>query len=95
MKFMAMRELRNESSKFLQTLEPEEDVVLTNNGKPVAIISHVTEDNFEDTLRSMRRSRALRALGRVQTQSVRAETDRLSDEDIAAEIEAVRKARPR
>jgi antitoxin (DNA-binding transcriptional repressor) of toxin-antitoxin stability system len=95
MKFMAMRELRNESSKFLQTLAPEEEVVLTNNGKPVAIISHVTEDNLEDTLSSLRRSRALRALGRVQTQSVRAGMDRLSDKDIEAEIEAARKARQR
>jgi len=76
MKFVARRELRNESSKFLQDLEPEDEVVLTNKGKPVAIISPVTEDSLEDTLSSFRRSRAFRILGRLQTQSVRAGTGR-------------------
>jgi antitoxin (DNA-binding transcriptional repressor) of toxin-antitoxin stability system len=93
MKFLAMRELRNESSKFLQTLQPAEEVILTNNGKPVAIISQVSEDTLEDTLASIRRSRAIRALGRIQTQSVRLGNDQITEGEIEAEIQAVRKTR--
>ncbi len=93
MKFMAMRELRNESSKFLQNLGPAEEVVLTNNGKPVALISSVTEDTLEDALASLRRSRALRALGKLQIQSARTGKDQITEEEIEDEIQAVRKTR--
>ena len=88
-----MCELRKESSKFLQTMKPSDEVVLTNNGKPVAIISGVTEDTLEDTLYSIRRSRTLRALGKLQTQSVSKGTDQITEDEIEAEIQATRKAR--
>ena len=74
-------------------MKPSDEVVLTNNGKPVAIISGVTEDTLEDTLYSIRRSRTLRALGKLQTQSVSKGTDQITEDEIEAEIQATRKAR--
>ena len=46
MQFVTIRDLRNNSSKILNQLVPSEDLVLTSNGKPIAILSSVTEQNL-------------------------------------------------
>ncbi|MDD5223783.1 MAG: type II toxin-antitoxin system Phd/YefM family antitoxin [bacterium] len=49
MKFANVRELKNKTSEILRKAEAE-DVVITSNGKPRAILSAVTEEDFEDYL---------------------------------------------
>jgi len=49
MKFANVRELKNKTSEILRRAE-KEDVVITSNGKPRAIITGVTEEEFEDYL---------------------------------------------
>lgn len=49
MKFANVRELKNKTSEILRKAE-NEDVVITSNGKPRAIITGVTEESFEDYL---------------------------------------------
>lgn len=47
MKFVAMRELRNDTSKLLDRLV-KEDLVVTRNGKPAAALVYLDEDLLED-----------------------------------------------
>ncbi len=47
MKFANVRELKNKTSEILRKAE-KEDVVITSNGKPRAIITAMTEEDFED-----------------------------------------------
>ncbi len=47
MKFVAMRELRNDTSRLLDQLA-KEDVVVTRNGKPAAALVYLDEDRLED-----------------------------------------------
>jgi len=47
MKFVAMRELRNDTSKLLDRLA-QEDVVVTRNGKPAAALIYLDEDLLEE-----------------------------------------------
>jgi prevent-host-death family protein len=47
MKFVAMRELRNDTSKLLDRLA-KEDVVVTRNGKPAAALIYLDEDLLEE-----------------------------------------------
>ena len=47
MKFANVRELKNKTSEILRKAE-KEDVVITSQGKPRAIIIAVTEEDFED-----------------------------------------------
>ena len=47
MKFVAMRELRNDTSKLLDRLA-REDLVITRNGKPAAALIYLDEDLLED-----------------------------------------------
>jgi len=49
MKFANVRELKNKTSEILRKAE-KEDVVITSKGKPRAIITAVTEEDFEDYL---------------------------------------------
>ena len=51
MKFVAMRELRNNTSRLLDRLA-KEDVVLTRNGKPAAALVYLDEDLLEDFILS-------------------------------------------
>ena len=47
MKFIAMRELRNQTSQVLDRLA-EDDLVVTRNGKPAAALVYLDEDLLED-----------------------------------------------
>ena len=74
-------------------LARERDVILTSNGKPIAILSAVTEDTLEDALAAVRRARAITAVERLQSRSVSAGTDSATLNEINAEIRTARKAR--
>ncbi len=60
MKFIAMRELRNNTSKLLDKLQ-DEDIIVTRNGKPAAALIHLDEDLIEDFIIS-RHPRLLKEL---------------------------------
>ena len=47
MKFVAMRDLRNNTSKIFRQLS-REDVVVTRNGKPAAALIYLDEDLLDD-----------------------------------------------
>lgn len=95
MKFITVRELRGRSGQVWNTLAREREVILTSNGKPIAILSAVSEETLEESLAAVRRARAVAAVEKLQRRSVQAGTDKLSSTEIAAEIRAVRKARQR
>jgi antitoxin (DNA-binding transcriptional repressor) of toxin-antitoxin stability system len=95
MKFITVRDLRGRPGQVWNKLTRERDIILTSNGKPIAILSSVTEDTLEDSLAAVRRARAITAVERLQSQSVSAETDKLTLDEITAEIRTVRKARRR
>ena len=93
MKFITVRDLRGRPGHIWNQLARERDLVLTSNGKPVAILSAVSEDNLEESLVAMRRARAVAAVEKLQTESVARGKDKLSGEEIQDEVKAVRKAR--
>jgi len=95
MRFVTVRELRSQSAKVWRHLAEEGDLVITSNGKPVAILSAVSQQNVEESLDAFRRARAVAAVEAMQQRSVAAGTHRLTQEDLRAEIVAVRKSRSR
>ncbi len=70
-------------------------MVITSNGKPIAILSAVSEETLEEALKSIRAARAIAAAETMQRHSVRTGTDRMTKAEIEAEIAAVRKKRSR
>lgn len=92
MKFLSTRDLRNRPG-YVRELAQQDDLVLTANGKPVAILVGVEDDEFEETARAIRQAKAQLALSRMRRQAARRGLDRLSPSAIDAEIRAVRSRR--
>jgi prevent-host-death family protein len=95
MKFLSVRELRGKAAEIWRRLPAEHELVVTHNGRPVAILTSVAEGNLEDELAAIRQARAMAAVNRLQRQSVERGRDRLKAADIAAEIAAVRRKHAR
>jgi PHD/YefM family antitoxin component YafN of YafNO toxin-antitoxin module len=49
MKIASVKEVKDRLSQFLKTAE-KEDVVITKNGRPSAVIHHLGDDEIEDYL---------------------------------------------
>lgn len=92
MKFLSTRELRNRPG-YVRNLAQKDDLVLTANGKPIAILLGIEEDELEETARAVRQARAQLALSRLRKQAARRGADRMSASAIDAEIRAVRSRR--
>ena len=73
--------------------ESEGEVVVTSNGKPIALITPTSESSLEDDLRAVRRARAVAALELLQMASAKSGADQLTDEDIDEESLTGRRAR--
>ena len=95
MRFVSVRELRGKSAAVWTALEQEQEMVITSNGKPIALLSATSEESLEESLAALRSARALAAIDAMQQASLKAGTDRLSAADITTEIKAVRKGRRR
>jgi len=95
MKFITVRDLRGHPTEVWTKLSRDKELVLTSNGKPIAILSAVSEDTLESSLVALRQARAIAAVETMQSHSVAAGTDKLSLEEINAEIATTRKARRR
>jgi len=93
MRFVTVRELKARSASVWKELGESREIVVTSNGRPVAVLSAVDDETLEETLGAIRRARAVAAVDEMQRRSVKAGLDRLTDEEIEAEIAAVRAAR--
>jgi len=56
-------------------LDRQRELVLTNNGKPIAIVSATDEESFERSLAEIRQARALRAVNQMQQHAVATGSD--------------------
>lgn len=95
MRFVSVRELRERSASIWKALGEEKDMVITSNGKPIALLSATSGESLEESLRALRRARAQAAAATMQGASLKAGSDRMSLEDINAEIDAARADRAR
>ena len=95
MRFINVRELRSQSAAVWQKLEEEGELVLTSNGKPIAVICATSEDTLEESLAAIRQARAVAAVAAMQKESVASGRSRMSQQEINAEIRAARTERRR
>jgi prevent-host-death family protein len=95
LRFISVRDLRGKSAEVWKDLATEREVIITNNGRPIAILSSVNESNLEESLSAIRQARAAEAVMSLQRGSLAQGTDSITMEEIDAEIAAVRKKRKR
>jgi len=95
MNFVSVRDLRGKSAQVWKELPEEREMVITSNGRPIAILAAISESNLEESLSAFRQARAVEAVASLQRRSVEQQTDRMTMDEIDAEIKAVRKKRAR
>jgi antitoxin (DNA-binding transcriptional repressor) of toxin-antitoxin stability system len=95
MKFLSVRDLRGKSAQVWKNLSEEREMIVTSNGRPIAILAAITESTLEESLSAFRQARAVEAVISLQRKSVRQGTDKISMEEINGEIKAFRKKRAR
>ncbi|MBT3256330.1 MAG: type II toxin-antitoxin system Phd/YefM family antitoxin [Deltaproteobacteria bacterium] len=91
MKFVTVRDLRLTPGKVWELAKQERRIVLTANGRPMAILTGVDENSLEEDLDAIERAQALVALDRIHQDSLERGTDRISEREIDIEINSVRK----
>ncbi len=95
MKFVSVRDLRGKSAQVWKELPEEREMIITSNGRPIAILAAISETNLEESLAAFRRARAVEAVASLQRRSVEQGADGITLDEINAGIGAVRKERAR
>lgn len=60
MRFYGIHELSNNTETVLSSVAAEHLVVITENGKPSALMIEVSEENFEETLSILKQMKDMR-----------------------------------
>ncbi|MBU4292782.1 MAG: type II toxin-antitoxin system prevent-host-death family antitoxin [Actinobacteria bacterium] len=95
MKFISVRDFRIRPGDVWKQLKVYKDIIITSNGKPIAILNPVEDSNLERSITALRRARALMALEETQKNSVVRGLDKLTEDEIEEEIKAARLERNR
>ena len=89
MKFHAMRELRTTPKAIWSDLSSSGEFVLTNKGKPTALLLDISDGSFEETVKAVRQVNAINVFTSMRNKA--AAMGFMSDVEIEAEIAAARK----
>ncbi len=88
MNFYTTRDLRTTPKSIWEDLASDGEVVITNNGRPKAILVDISDGSFEETIKAIKQAKAMIAFNSMRTKA--AEKGYMSDEDIEKEIVALR-----
>ena len=93
MKLIAIQDLK-QPRQLKKRLRAEKELLLTSDGRPVAVLVNVdASEDPETVIQSIRDSRSRLALSRVREAAARSGAARLSLAEINREIASTRKAR--
>ncbi len=93
MKFITVRDLRTKPAGIWKELPRHEGMIITNNGKPTALLSPLSDSNLEETIAAIRKAKAINALKQMHEISKLQGNDKMSLKEINHEISQVRKPR--
>ena len=91
MNFYTVRDLRTHPREVWDKLSETQEIIITNNGKPTALMIEIDDENLEEVLASVRQSMAMRAVNKLRIASVRSGRADMTSEDIDEEIYKARK----
>ncbi|MDR1807804.1 MAG: type II toxin-antitoxin system Phd/YefM family antitoxin [Propionibacteriaceae bacterium] len=93
MKYVSVRELRSAPGQVWAALAADGELVLTNNGRPQALMVDVDGDTLEATREALQQAKLMRLIARQQAESVASGRHLMTDAAIDSEIAAARTAR--
>ena len=88
MNFYSVRDLRTDSKNMWTDLNRGDEVVLTNNGKPSALVIDIPEGSFDEVVQAVRQAKAMIALNNMRRKAAKAGF--MSDDEIESIIAAAR-----
>ena len=88
MNFYTVRDLRSTPKSIWENLSADGEAVITNNGRPMALLLDIADGDFEETLKAVRQAKAAIAFNSMRGKA--ADKGYMSDEEIEAEITAAR-----
>lgn len=89
MNFYTVRDLRTTPKSIWENLAADGEAVITNNGRPMALLLDIADGDFEETLRAVRQAKAAIAFNSMRSKA--AAKGYMSEEEIEAEIDAARR----
>jgi antitoxin (DNA-binding transcriptional repressor) of toxin-antitoxin stability system len=93
MKFISIRDLRNDTAGLRRDLQADREIVVTANGRPIAIMTRVDPDTVEEEILAIRRARARAALSRMRDRARSEGLDRLTMDQIDDVVARARRDR--
>lgn len=88
MNFYTVRDLMSTPKSIWENLSADGEAVITNNGRPMALLLDIADGDFEETLKAVRQAKAAIAFNSMRGKA--ADKGYMSDEEIEAEITAAR-----
>lgn len=89
MYFYSVRDLRTSQKLIWDNLQKDGEAIITNNGKPTAVLLDISDGSFEETLKAVRQAKAMIAFNSMRTNA--SSEGFMSDDEIEAEIRAARR----
>jgi hypothetical protein len=93
MQFLTIRELSKSPKLALTKLNADKKAILTNNGKPQALIFSIDGDSFEKTLSMLQKLEFMQNLTEMRLVSMKKGNSKMTLDEINTEINTVRKKR--
>ncbi|MDM8536107.1 PIN domain-containing protein [Desulfobacterales bacterium HSG17] len=93
MRFISTKDLGFTLENIWEVTKQKQDIIITAEGRPIAILTGINEDTLAEELEALKRARAMNALDMIHKDSVIKGNCNIISEDIQAEIDLVRKER--
>ena len=93
MNFVSFRELRTSTTKINDMLTNNGKIVVTNNGKPKALMIQVSENDFEETLAMLNQFKLAKTINNLRTSAQISGASEMTLDEINNEIAQSRKER--
>ena len=90
MKFVTVRDFRTSPSVIWKKLPSERELIITNNGKPIALLTPLSDETLEETVSAVRRAKAINAMKKMQEISYSVGNNKMPLETINKIIKDVR-----
>ncbi len=82
MKFIAVRDFRTYPAKVWKELSENGEMVVTNNGKPIALLAPLSDKDLEETISAYRKAKAISAVQKMREISMKQGTSKMTSHEI-------------
>ncbi len=88
MNFYSVRDLRTDSKTMWQDLSQGQEIIITNNGKPSALMIDIPDGAFDEIVQAVRQAKAMIALNSMRSKATKEGFK--SDEEIENLLDEIR-----